>query len=327
MALRTPIASANPCQARRIRRGADVVSSVLLASLLVGCMSAATVGDSDSGTRKPEPDDVSLAAEPLPAVYAVVHAAPSLGDVRLCFRAAVDGPDLLPMPWPTEGTIPRSNYPGLAAGRGAVLREAVELGTAESVVADVYSARDVAANDQPTAASCATLRTRNVMKKATLGPVSRGAAPALLAITECGGAGCPGGALAELAVRPLAAAVMPARVTVQAVLLTRDVGPAPVDLRWGEELLAERRGFGEVSSPREVTIADGGFESVRVTLSSPPSAWTLAEVQAWSDPGSVPSSFFASKGLFVLAIVGKPAGAGVAALHPVLVPIDVGKGG
>jgi hypothetical protein len=327
MTLRTPIASANPCQVRRIRRGADVVSSVLLASLLVACVSAPPVVDPDTGTRKPEPDDVSLAAEPLPAVYAVVHAAPSLGDVRLCFRVAVDGPDLLPMPWPTEGTIPRSNYPGLAAGRGAVLREAVALEKAESIVADVYSAQDVAANDQPTAVSCAALRTRNVTKKATLGPVSLGAAPALLAITECGGAGCPGGAPAELTVRPLAATAMPARVTVQAALLTRDVGPAPVDLQWGEEPIAQGMGFGEVSSPREVTIADGGFENVRVTLSSPSSAWTLAEVQAWSDPGSVPSSFFSTKGLFVLAIVGESGGAGVAALHPVIVPIDVAKGG
>jgi hypothetical protein len=322
-----------------VRRSALLVlgASALGAALATsGCGASGAAGPppmandaSIDADQQPDPREAGVpsSVEALPAVYAVVHAAPSLGDVRICFRDAVSGTDLYEKAWPTEGSVPRTNYPGLAAGRGTVLRDPAPLQGRMSVVADVYDAYAAGVNDRPEPVSCQQLRERSVQKKATLGPMTPLAGPALLALTECPTGGCPGGAPAELEIVSLSPTIPAYGNAVQAVVLTRALGSAPLSLSWGGTTIASDLVFAVPSMARTVTLPDGGVADAGVELVKPSARWDLVEVQDWSDPSTVPSSFYGVRGLFVLALVGSPSGTGVGKLHPVVVPIDVTKGG
>jgi hypothetical protein len=290
-----------------------------------------------NGNLPPPLDDAGKQAIPR---FALVHGARGLPAVRLCFRAGAT--DVLPAPWPSRGTLPLSNYPGLAVGGGAILEDPLPLVAAGALSIDVYDAYAAAQNDRPKAASCADLRVRSITTLATIGPVQFGALQGVAVLRACaggadGGAGgaCGDGGASGFALDFNPTSLLPdtggARWTVAPMLLTDSLAS-----KGTLELLLETPDGGEPLSGDlamqvgSVSVPVPPFEGTSLVLrgsakDGAPSElgrWTLRDALAASDPRSLPSELLGPSPV-VVGIVGEPMGTGGLALHPLLLPFDV----
>lgn len=315
----------------------------------LGCGASGTAVYADGDARalpdaplSPPPPDDANGPDPgqLAPIsrFAFVHGAPGLPAVRLCFRSATG--DVLDHPWPSQGTLPASNYPGLAPGGGVLMMDPSPLMLAGPVTVDVYDAYAAAQNDRPKAASCAELRMRSVTILATIGPLTFGAPQGVVLLQPCkagGDAGadaaagpdagadagaCGGGHSMALVPTTLSPGTNQARWTVAPMLLTNAL-PA------GLELVLEGKTTEILSSdlgqPRSVTVDEPAFEGTSLVLRDPSKAevgrWTLRQALEASDPRTLPSELFGLNPVLV-GVVGDPKGTGPLALHPLLLPFD-----
>jgi hypothetical protein len=299
-----------------------------------------SVGD-DSGTEGGDGGTVldggGDAGSSHAARLVAVHASPDLPDVRLCIK--LDGKFVPDSPVPNGAPMPKSNYPGLAAGGAFRLPD---LGKLENVVVTVTAIEARAINDgSKLTAGCEELLcppnsgmcldktqyfTMPALPSKTFGPNKT----YLLVLDGCIGTsgtaaqcGSDYAGTSNLKALPVETAdgfvdVGGGAFPLQMAQLSHGLDGFQVTAEAQSGSIGSTLGFGAVapSTPISVTApkAPAGWGGQNFVVYASGDAGVMlsqsyANVQYATDPTQVPDQYFTTRSNFVLAIVGDPSGA------------------
>lgn len=243
---------------------------------------------------------------------AVGDAGKTVRDVRLCFSG-------VPLALPSTGTMPLTNYPGIARGRGLDLGAIPGSGLIEI---DVLDALDV----QGSTADGACARLTDPQESTAARVASVKVSVALM----------PGANLLVLRDGPSGGITIERASLIGAVQGSElDAGPWPIQGQYGVfsswlaadasanveavddagvHTLAPSLGPGALGPPTNITVASpDGYEVSSLRFASAGDggptdvAQTLGSIQYVSDPTTSPAAFFERRASFVFVLVGDPA--------------------
>jgi hypothetical protein len=332
-----------------LARGAVVIGVAWTsAHALAACSSAGenagNPAGGDGGTTDAGPDGSDGGVPPRHARLVAVHASPDLPDVRLCI--AVDGhyaTNQRPVPDDSNGPMPKSNYPGLAAGGAFRLPD---LGTLANKTVTITAIKAKRISDgQARTDSCdnllcsgggscldptdyfrlpdleSTFTANNTYLLVLDGCVSAALDPNG-SPARCGSDYTSGGNLKALPVETADGYldVGPGAFPLQVAMLSHGLDGLQVSAAADSTSLATTHAFADVSPLTPQTIAfpssiDGWGQKVfdvqaaELDAGIAPLVASYAAVQYATDPTQVPDQYFRTRGNFVLAIVGDPSSA------------------